>query len=283
MTETAQPLATRVVAPPRFAPPPYGGQRYAPVPPAFNAGTVIGRTFSVWWRHVLPFATMSLVVYAPVAIGLAALFAKAAGPDPADPFAVFAPAVAGGWLVTMLLHVPYTGAIGFAVFRGLRGGRIGLGAMVGEGFRRFFPLAGVMLLFGLATTFATLLLVFPAIMLGCAWAAAVPSCVVERTGPVESLRRSAELTRGVRMQVFLAYLAVFAVMWAASAAVQVVAMVVAIATLPDALEPAGTMVASQLANVLFGALPLVVPAVIYHDLRAAREGLDAGSLASVFD
>lgn len=278
-----QPLATRVVAPPRAPAPPVFG--YAPPPPSFGAGAVLGRTLTVWWRNVVPFTALSLVVYLPLLVLFATLFPRLVGaqPDPAFPVLAFGVGTAGAVLLMMALQVVFVGALSFGVFRGLRGGRVGIGALVAEGVRRFFPLAGVLLLFGLAMIPATILFLVPAAMLGSAWAAAFPACIVERTGPVESLARSAELTRGSRMQVFVAYLGVMAVVTAGSMAIQVIATVAATAALPDAAEPIGTVVLSQLGNVVLGPLHLVLPAVVYHDLRAAREGLDTGSLAAVFD
>jgi 2-succinyl-5-enolpyruvyl-6-hydroxy-3-cyclohexene-1-carboxylate synthase len=85
------------------------------------------------------------------------------------------------------------------------------------------------------------------------------------------------------MQVFLGILGLMGVMWAASMGVQLVATVVMMAALGPERGPLAIIVVSQLGGALFGLLPMIGATTAYHELRVAREGLDAGHLAAVFD
>jgi hypothetical protein len=68
-----------------------------------------------------------------------------------------------------------------------------------------------------------------------------------------------------------------------AAAVQVGATVLSALVLPPQKAAVGVLVASQLGNVFFSALPLIGVAVAYHELRAEKEGVDTTALARVFE
>ena len=80
----------------------------------------------------------------------------------------------------------------------MRGRSFNLGEAFGIAFGRFFPVLGVAICFGLAVGFASILLLVPGLMVLSAFYVALPACVMERTGPIESLSRSGELTKGHR-------------------------------------------------------------------------------------
>jgi hypothetical protein len=107
-----------------------------------------------------------------------------------------------------------------------------------------------------------------------AMAVVVPACVVERLGPLESMSRSADLTTGHRWPI----LAV-AVAWA------VIVFVVTISvTAAMPLTPAlPRQLATWIWQVLSGSFTAVYAAILYHDLRAVREGIGIDEIASVFD
>jgi uncharacterized membrane protein len=175
------------------------------------------------------------------------------------------------------------GAMTRGTFGELRGERVSFGAMLETGLRRGLPVVVVAVVAWLGMMFAMFFLVFPAVMLGCAWAATVPAAVVERLGPFAALGRSAALTNGYRWKVFGTFAALFGIVWGLSMIVQLGASAVALLALSPDRAPLGTLVVSQLGNALFSCIPSVGCAVVYHDLRAAREGLDGSQLASVFE
>ena len=126
--------------------------------------------------------------------------------------------------------------------------------------------------------FGTLLLVVPGVILFCAVAAAIPAVMAEGKGPVEAVRRSFALTKGRRFSIFVVSLVMGIVAWIAGAIA---------GFLPFAV---GGGTASLVAALFVFALEAVVtplwtllPAVVYHDLRIEKEGVDTAELAKVFE
>lgn len=273
-----QVLETRLVAPAPSAP--AGG-------PRFTVGGVLSRTLRVWWAHVWSFGAMSLVVYAPMLVGFALVWAAFQGalapraPGPGELARGMALAFAGG-AASLALAVVQMGAVTYGTVRWLHGERAAFGRMVAVGLRRGLPVVGTGFLVWLLT-FAGLLLVFvPGIVFLVAACVAVPAAVVERPGVLGALRRSFELTRGSRWALFAAGLVLLVVLWVLSALLQVAATLV-VPALPPAWAVGAMLVASQVGNVLFSVLPVVAIAVCYHDLRQAKEGVDTAELARVFE
>ena len=131
---------------------------------------------------------------------------------------------------------------------------------------------GVALLTALGTVLAALLFVVPGIIVACMLYVAVPVCVIEKAGVFESLNRSGELTRGYRWQIF----ALWALVTVIAGIAQIVLSWFVGVTLWGKLLTFGWQVFAA----AFGA---VLVAVIYHDLRVTKEGIDIDSLANVFD
>jgi hypothetical protein len=107
------------------------------------------------------------------------------------------------------------------------------------------------------------------------WFVSTPACVVERTGPWTSLKRSAALTKGHRWKIFgLMILLV------------IVSLIVA-GLLQLVLPQFGSTILVLLGTLLWGALWTayysIAVVMTYHDLRVAKEGIDIEQIASVFD
>jgi len=118
-----------------------------------------------------------------------------------------------------------------------------------------------------------------AIWLLCRWCAIVPVCVVERLGPIETLRRAAELTKGCFWKIACLYLLAGIISAVFNGGVGF-----ALRLLPGAS-------ANELNIIFFEHFTAGIPTtfgnimvvVIYYELRKAREGVSIDSLASVFD
>ncbi len=102
--------------------------------------------------------------------------------------------------------------------------------------------------------------------------------VVEREGVVAALGRSWELTRGSRLTIFAGALAVGAINWLAT-----VGGSLGIDLVPDGPAKIVLAMAWMVLVLLLGSLGAVVPAVAYHDLRVAREGVATEDLLKVFE
>jgi hypothetical protein len=278
-------LDTQLVKPPAGP-----TSREVPLGRRFTVGGVLGTTFSVWWRHVLAFTVLSFVVYAPFGVTFGAfyraLLPSSTAPARADEMARLGVTLVAAWGVTILLSVIQAGAVTYGTVRHLSGERARFGEMVRVGLRRGLPVVGIGIVLWVAVMAGLVLLVVPGVMLMVATSVAVPAAVVERPGVLGAIRRSLALTRGRRWPLFAAGLSILVIMWVLAAVVQVGATVLSMTILAARRGPQMTavlLVASQLGNVLFSALPLVAMSVAYHDLRAEKEGVDTAALARVFE
>jgi uncharacterized membrane protein len=118
-------------------------------------------------------------------------------------------------------------------------------------------------------------LVVPFFILLTMWWVATPACVVERTGPWTSLKRSAALTKGHRWKVFGTLLLLFVINVIVSQILEVVLVLVK----SDVLS----IIARLTWGALYGAYNAIAVVMTYHDLRVAKEGIDIEQIASVFD
>lgn len=269
-------LETQIVAPPPWE---------APVERRFTVGSVIARTLSVWWKHVLAFTALSAVVYSPFAGAFGLFYGSllgTTGPRP-EQLATYGIAVTAAMVVTVVLAVIQAGAVTYGTVRHLSGERVRVGAMLGAGLRRGLPVVGVGFVLWLGVVVGSILLLVPGVFLLVAGCVAVPAAVVERPGVLGAIRRSFALTRGRRWALLGAGITVLILVSILSAAAQVGAMALLSVLLPPLQAARWLIFASQLGNVLFSALPLIGIAVAYHELRVEKEGVDTAALARVFE
>ncbi len=117
--------------------------------------------------------------------------------------------------------------------------------------------------------------------MSCILAVTIPACVVERKGPIESLKRSFELTKGHRLQIFVLYLIVGVITGIVTAI-----FVLLFGIFAAIFGTAGIVIAALLLAIILAvpqAFNSVMTTVIYSDLRQAKEGVALDSLANVFD
>jgi hypothetical protein len=211
---------------------------------------------------------------------------------------------AAGWdgvgaLVGFVLNMVAQAMILYIAFQYLRGQPASLADAAQKGVARLFPILGTGILFVLGAWVVPLL---SAMVLGAAlirasfrvgvflasigmmivlagllttrWVVAIPVCVLERLGPIASLVRSAALTKGHRWTIF-GILLILLVTIMVVGAVNMVCLSV------------GGRIFGSLANVLVLAVWAAyfnsVWAMLYHDLRVAKEGVDVDQIAAVFD
>lgn len=236
-------------------------------PREFRIGKVISTTLSVYMRHVVPFSLVAAVIWLPLAAVLA-LATTSTSPEQAQIFVVVAA------LLGLLLQPLSTGAILYGAFQDMRGRGVDMGASLKWALSRFLPLFGLSILAALGVMAGMIALVIPGIMLMVMWFVAVPACVVEKTGPVESLSRSSELTKGNRWPVFGVILIVGIVL-------AIIGQIIQVASI--AAGPVVFLIAVGIWQGISQAFNAVFVAVTYHDLRVAKEGVDVERIASVFD
>jgi len=183
-------------------------------------------------------------------------------------------------------------------FRRLRGEPLRVGAALRRSFARALPLVVLAVLWslglGICLAVAFLILPFgfwqagggmllgyvsmpialvPAVLMFVVWAVVVPACVIEGLGPIASMFRSFDLTKGARWKIF-------GIMFLAGLPFPVGRVVELMA---DVTSPTLAAVLSAAWVVIMMALWNCTIIMTYHDLRVAKEGIDTGQVASIFD
>lgn len=246
----------------------------------FGVGNVMGTGFRVWFRNLVPFLLLTAIFYAlPWLWAVSALQAEPTAESVRHVSIVFA--IVG--LLSVFLTSFVTAVLTYGVVMELHGQRASIGACLATGLSRFLPALGVGILAGLAAAGATLLLIIPGIIVFCMLYVATTVSVIERPGAMASLRRSRELTRGHKMEIFgiVFLLIVFEI---------VVSLVLGGLAGSPSTEPAAVFVAMRhqlylnlAQQVVFGSLNAVMASVAYVFLRAEKEGTSTAELAAIFD
>jgi hypothetical protein len=182
--------------------------------------------------------------------------------------------------INMVLSLVIQGAISYAVFQVIMGGRASVGESVSKAASKIFALIAIAFLSGVGVMFGIMLLVIPGLMLLCMWYVSAPSCVVERLGPIESLGRSRALTKGYRWWVFGVMILASIFAWLIYGLFTVLVRFL----VPDIiLRSIVSPIVTNLATLIPNAFVNVASAVVYYRLRMVKENLTMENLADVFD
>jgi len=225
----------------------------------FRIGSALSRAFEIYRAGFDKFFVLTFIPTAPILI-IGVIFPGATG-------------VLG--FLRVILPSLATATCLYGAYRIMRGQNFDVSDSLRAGLHRLGPVVGTALLGGLLAGLATLLLIIPGVIAFCAIYVAQPACVIERLGAKNSLRRSWELTRGHRW-------AIFGLLLLLSVAVGVMSIG---AGAPAALtgNPAFIKISSFALETVTESFGAVLAAVVYHDLRVAKEGVDIDTIASVFD
>ena len=235
---------------------------YRPV--AFGIGRAMSRAFDVLFGNFLVFIAISALAAVPLFVFQLA---------PTGGFRSYA-AIAG-----LVLHFVFSALsqamIVFATFQALRARPVHAGESIARGLQRLGPVLLTSIVTGIIVAVGSFLLVIPGIIAAVIMCVAIPVCVVERLGPIGSIERSSYLSRGYRWQIFGAFFAL-------AIAQLIVGGVVGALTSESGslwLSPAISLVWNALAT----AYQTVLVAIMYHDLRVVKDGIDLEHIAAVFD
>ena len=242
----------------------------------FLVGSILKRGLGILFRNIVSFGLLSLVLISPPYIYQLAVDPQTYLGEPEStglgPFAQI--------IVTLLTYL-VTAALVYGTFQELRGRHASLSDCVSRGLAVMFPVIGVAFLVGLVIGLAMLLFVIPGLIVWTILWVAIPAAVVERPGVSASLRRSAELTKGYRWQIFgLIVITVVLTLVAAFVLGAIGGVVGAVVGIADLTL---NMLAELMGTAVGTALSAVVVAVGYHDLRVVKEGVDVEQIAAVFD
>ena len=254
-----------------------------------DIGRVISETFQVLGRNAVAFLVLALLL-SGVPTGIVTyMSASVAGMQTGtldfDP-SYFGSLFLGG-LVALVTAAILQGALIYGTVQDMNGQRPNIGECLATGLRAFLPLIGVSILFALTAIFGFTFLLVPGLMIICAWCVAVPSLVAERTGVFGAFSRSADLTRGNRWRIFALLIVAWVIAVVISMIVGAISTGAAFAT--GGLDPVALarsparIVGAVLSNTLSAAISSTGVAVLYVELRKAREGLGPQWLADVFN
>jgi hypothetical protein len=253
----------------------------------FRVGDALGRGAAIWLRNLPAFLVLAILVYSPAVVYTAVTTSRPLLGDTAG--------LEQYHLVILLLQFPLnvlaTAAVLYGTIQQLRGRHVAIGASIGVGLRRLFPILGVGLLstllseiwlgvvflpYGEALLYPALV---PALLFSCMLYVAVPAAVIERPGLLGALRRSRALTAGRRVHILL-------ILFALGALHIVASLLVTSLFDPDTLtdhELKLSMWLSLGVNIALAALTAAVNGVVYHDLRVAVDGASTDDLVRVFE
>jgi len=243
---------------------------YAAAPAApgeFRVGQVLNRSFTLLSRNFLLFFVVTAVAALPNV-----LISQSTGRNVSGATAAW---VGLGAILTVVLQMLSQAVVLYGAFQDMRGRPIDLGEALRVALSRLLPIIGVAICVSIGVFVGTLLLVVPGLILMTMWYVATPVCVVEQKGPLSSMGRSSELTKGHRWKIFGMILLV------------IIGGIIVSAILLGVLALAGSTVLEILGNLLWngvwGAFYATFAVVTYHDLRVAKEGVDVHEIAAVFD
>lgn len=233
----------------------------------FRIGQVLSKAINIYGRHIVIFTLIAGVIWLPVVLAGFYLQTTPANVRQIAPLVVV--------IIALFLQPLSTAIILYGAFQDMRGYGVSLSECIARGLSRFPSLLALMFVITLGILVGLVLLIVPGLILVIMWYVAVPVCVVERTGPISSLGRSQELTKGHRWKLFGLYLLVVIL--------GVIGQRV-FSGLGNALAGVpGSLVTQTVWQGFAQAFGSVMVVVAYHDLRAAKEGIDIERIASVFD
>ncbi len=241
----------------------------------FRIGDVFERAFSIFSRNFVLFVALSAIATLPYVFIFwtqPQLMTPTPGAPPQTPQVgpILIPIFVGAALQLLSYAVIMNGA-----FQDMRGRKPQIGESLRSGFGRILPILGIAICYEIGITVGLILLIVPGLIWAVAWSLAVPVCVLEKLGPIKSLGRSARLTKGHRWKLFGLGLLFFI----GSAIVGGILAVVGSAV--------GGLIGSVLVRYVWQAVYVafgsILAAVIYHDLRVAKDGVDTDQIAAVFD
>jgi len=243
----------------------------APTGREFRIGPLFTRSWSIYTANFVAFTLVAIVIALPHQFG----------GDAETVGGAVRSFVAG--IVGVILEFLGQAVILYGAFQAMRGRPVVIGDAVRRGFARFLSIVGVSILVSLGVFVGLILFIIPGIILALRWSVALPACVVENLGPIAAMRRSADLTKGHRWQIFGLFVLIIVV---AIIAFAVIGALVGMGLLA-APETLGRLVLLGIVTVIITAIVTayfnVVAAMIYHDLRVAKEGVGTEEIAAVFD
>jgi hypothetical protein len=230
----------------------------------FRAGKILTRSIQSYWRNILLFCAIGVVVWSPMLLNMVL-----------SEYLSNERQITSAYIFLLLLGTLHNGIVMSFVFHNSRKQTITIVDAVRQALKRYFPLLGTVLLFYLAMLAGFSLFVVPALFLVAMWYIAFPACLLEELGPIASLKRSAELTHGSRLRIIIVHslvmVAYFVLFKLAAISMNLLQEYYAVRF----IMPVWIGISQSFWAVL--------TATVYVELRASKNGLAGRHVADVFE
>jgi len=248
----------------------------------FGVGNVLATGFRIWIKNFIPFMLITALIYSPVLIwGISGVQGEMTL-DRIESVSKMQLGIAG---LTVLLNILVSAALTYGVVMELQGQRASIGACITTGLVRFLPALGTGILSVLCIAGGAILLLIPGLIVFCMLYVATQVTVIERPGMLGALKRSRELTKGHKLEIFGLLFILGLLGFGVGKVFQAVTMphFGDGAYLEENLRNLSTYMYMNLAQqMILGSLGAVMASVAYYFLRAEKEGTSASELAAVF-
>lgn len=248
----------------------------------FEAGKLFSLSFTTWFK-IMPTVLGTMLVFAiPLTILLVLLprmlLELSPGEGPPNALTVFALAlipISFGIAANQI----YVGSITFAAVQALRNKPCSAFDSIRVAMKRLAPLIGAAFLVGVLVLLGFVALIVPGVMIACAYIVTTPVVVCENRSVMDSLKRSADLTRGQRVSVFTSLLLmgiVTGIIGGILGGIGAFAFREDQASMPYQFT-------FNIISTFIGSVGSVLASVMYFALRQRKDGVEVDEIAKVFE
>ena len=248
----------------------------------FRIGSALSRTVKIFLDNILLFVGLAFLYAAPslllrFALGLEPTQIQGPKPDgPAFDIHLL-------WLAFLLIpfHILVTSTLVVTTIQKIQGEAIDVWAALRRALDRFLPILGIWLMIYLFSAVGFLLLIVPGFIVGLMFCVAMQASLAEGLGPWASMQRSRQLTEGEKWRIFGLFLATFLVLGVSSLLIgAIIAFAGGFLDIPVAFVGS---TASFIESLIWTPFMAVLLGVLFHDLRAAKEGPGTSRFVHVFE
>ena len=179
------------------------------------------------------------------------------------------------YLIQLVMFAMFSGSLCYGTIKDLRGQSVDDSQVVRAGVTMLVPVLLVSIVAIVLVAIGMFAFVIPGFVILVGLSVVVPVVVVENEGVWQSLKRSWELTEGFRWMIFGLLMVAYFLMLTTTIPMWL------IFGIDDWESSTIGMIYGYATNVLFEAYYAVLIAVLYHDLRIAKDGVDANVAMTV--
>ena len=244
---------------------------------AFSMGGILSQSMAIMKRNFIPFSILAILLSGIPQWIMQVLFIGDMQSGNFDPEGFSAGPFIAAYLVALICSFILYSALVFGTFQDLRGTPVSIGENLGRALKVLVPVFILSIVMSVGLMVGFVLLIVPGVILSLMWAVAIPVLVVEKPGLFASLSRSAELTKGERWRILGLFLIFMLI-----AIVVVIVVGIIVALISMASFTIGALL-NAIISAIVAAFGAVLFTVLYAELRQAKDGVDVGEIAKVFD